>query len=153
MNTSPKSAGVHLRLVLWKANHAIEKVERLSIASTGLCLSDFTVLEVLLHKGPLPINTVGRKVLLTSGSITLAVDRLARKGLVERAPYDKDRRVIRVQLTDAGRALIEKAFHEHSKRLEEVMEPMSEDEQKLVEECLKKVGRHAEHLSDTYKPS
>ena len=76
--------GSHIRLVLWKAAKAVEKVDRESIDRTGLGLSDFTILEALLHKGPLTINQIGQKVLLTSGSMTAAVNRLERKGLVQR---------------------------------------------------------------------
>lgn len=69
----------HIRLVLWKAAKAIEKVDRASIVGTGLQLSEFTIMEALLHKGPLPINTIGEKVLLTSGSMTAAINRLEKK--------------------------------------------------------------------------
>ena len=61
-------SAVHLWLVLWKASRAVEAHAFKSIASQPICGSDFAVLEVLLHKGPLPVNTIGRKVLLTSGS-------------------------------------------------------------------------------------
>ena len=64
--------GAHIRLVLWKAAKAVEKVDRQSIARTGLKLTDFQIMEVLLHEGPLPINTIAGKVLLTSGSMTAA---------------------------------------------------------------------------------
>jgi len=57
-----------------------------------LCGSDFAVLEALLHKGPLPVNEIGKKILLTSGSITVAIDRLEKRGLVERRAHGTDRR-------------------------------------------------------------
>ncbi|MGD8797969.1 MAG: MarR family transcriptional regulator, partial [Desulfobacterales bacterium] len=78
------TTGSHIRLVLWKAAKAVEKVDRASIAQTSLGLSDFTIMEALLHKGPLPVNKIGQKVLLTSGSMTAAVDRLEGKGFVKR---------------------------------------------------------------------
>jgi len=64
-----------------------------------MCGSDFAVLEALLHKGPLPVNEIGKKVLLTSGSITVAVDRLETKGLVERRAHGTDRQARMVHLT------------------------------------------------------
>src|SRR5258708_26039380 len=79
--------GVHVRLILWKAERAMEAVDRRSIEKLGLGLSDFAVLEMLLHKGPQPVNTIGAKVLLTSGSITAAVDRLEARGLVRRGDH------------------------------------------------------------------
>ena len=98
--------GVHVWLVLWKAAQAVETYAKRSIAGLELCGSDFAVLEALLHKGALPVNEIGRKVLLTSGSITVAVDRLEVKGLVERRASADDRRARIVHLTKEGRRLI-----------------------------------------------
>src|SRR5438477_7636680 len=92
-------AGVHVWLVLMKAFHALLPHAAGSIKRTELGVSDFRVLEVLLHKGPLPVNTIGPKVWLTPGSISVAVDRLVRKGLVSRNDHPDDRRVRRVELT------------------------------------------------------
>src|SRR6266404_3564416 len=99
-------SGVHVFLVLWKAAHAVQVYAEKSISELEMCGSDFAVLEALLHKGPLPVNDIGRKVLLTSGSITVAVDRLETRGLVERRPHDTDRRARIVHLTEDGRKLI-----------------------------------------------
>src|SRR5258705_2195269 len=85
-------SGVHVFLVLWKAARAVQAYAEKSILELEMCGSDFAVLEALLHKGPLPINEIGRKVLLTSGSITVAVDRLESKGFVERRAHGTDRR-------------------------------------------------------------
>src|SRR6185503_19707190 len=83
-------SGVHVFLVLWKAARAVETYAVNSVSELQMCGSDFGVLEALLHKGPLPINEIGKKVLLTSGSITVAVDRLESKGLVERRASGTD---------------------------------------------------------------
>lgn len=93
--------------------NAIRNVSRL-----GLGLSDFAVLEILLHKGPLPVNVIGKKVLLTSGSITSAIDRLESRKLVRRSSDPKDRRSRIVALTRAGRHLSEKAFRQHAEDME-----------------------------------
>src|ERR1051326_8453349 len=85
-------SGVHVWLVLWKAARAVEAYAQLSVSQLEICGSDFAVLEALLHKGPLAVNKIGRKVLLTSGSITTAIDRLQAKGLVERQRPGTDRR-------------------------------------------------------------
>ena len=92
-------SGVHVFLVLWKATRAVEAYAEKSISQLEMCGSDFAVLEALLHKGPLPVNEIGRKVLLTSGSITVAIDRLETKGLVERRAHGTDRRARIVHLT------------------------------------------------------
>src|ERR1700682_16772 len=85
-------AATRVWIVLWKAAHAIEQNALRSVAALGLGLSEFAVLEVLLHKGPQPVNVIGKKVLLTSGSITAAVDRLESRKLLRRSGDPGDRR-------------------------------------------------------------
>ena len=138
--------GVHVWLILMKAFGAIESVAAKSIADSNLGASDFQILEILLHKGALPVNTIGRKIMLTSGSISTAVDRLEKRKLVRRDPSVDDARVIYVSLTGPGHALIQRIFSRHAQRMEEVFDPLSDQERLLLEELLKKVGRHAESL-------
>src|SRR5258705_11292064 len=95
-------SGVHVFLVLWKAARAVQTYAEKSISELEMCGSDFAVLEALLHKGPLPVNEIGKKVLLTSGSITVAVDRLETKGFVEQQVHGTDRRARIVHLTKEG---------------------------------------------------
>jgi MarR family transcriptional regulator, 2-MHQ and catechol-resistance regulon repressor len=99
-----------------------------SIGRTKLGDSDFRVLEALLRKGPLPVNTVGPKVWLTPGSISVAVDRLVKKGLVARKDRPSDRRVRQVELTPKGRALITRGFREHAGAMEAVVSVLSKNE-------------------------
>src|ERR1700732_3010597 len=89
------SSGVHVWLILMKAFQSLLPHAAASIAQTKLGDSDFRVLEALVHKGPLPVNTLGPKVWLTPGSISVAVDRLVKKGLVTRKDHPADRRVRR----------------------------------------------------------
>src|ERR1700734_4245944 len=95
-------APVHAWRVMMKAMHAITRYALANLEETGLGLSDFAVLEALLHKGPLPVNVIGPKVNLTPGSISVAVDRLPAKGLVSRAEGLDDRRGCIVFLTPRG---------------------------------------------------
>jgi MarR family 2-MHQ and catechol resistance regulon transcriptional repressor len=118
--------------------HAAESIKR-----TELGDSDFRVLEVLLHKGPLPVNTIGPKVWLTPGSISVAVDRLVEKGLVSRKDHPDDRRVRRVELTAKGRALITRGFREHSSAMETAVGVLSKNERLTLLRLLKKLGKHA----------
>src|ERR1700751_855826 len=141
-----KRPGVHVWLILMKAYGAIQAVAAKDIADSNLGPSDFYVLEILLHKGSLPVNTIGRKSMLTSGSISIAVDRLEKRKLVRRDPSVDDARVIYVSLTGAGHALIQRIFSRHARRMEEVFGPLSDEERLLLEELLKRVGRHAESL-------
>src|ERR1700731_2775074 len=111
-------SGVHVFLVLWKAARALQAYAEKSVSKLEMCGSDFAVLEALLHKGPLPVNEIGKKVLLTSGSITVAVDRLETKGLVERHASGTDRRARIVHLTKEGKKLITRAFADHAADME-----------------------------------
>jgi MarR family 2-MHQ and catechol resistance regulon transcriptional repressor len=137
------SSGVHLWLVLMKAFQALFPHAAESIERTRLGDSDFRVLEVLLHKGPLPVNTIGPKVWLTPGSISVAVDRLVEKGLVSRKDHPGDRRVRRVELTSKGRALITRVFGEHAATMEDVADVLSKSERLTLLRLLKKLGKHA----------
>jgi len=136
--------GSHIRLVLWKAAKAVEKVDRESIDQTGLGLSDFTIMEALLHKGPLTINQIGQKVLLTSGSMTAAVNRLERKGLVKRIQDASDGRCFYVRLTKRGRKVINDAFYRHQQNLEKIAEVLTREERTELVRLLRKLGFHAE---------
>jgi MarR family transcriptional regulator, 2-MHQ and catechol-resistance regulon repressor len=142
----PDISGVHLWLILMKAYRALAQVDAKSIAAAGLGLSDFAVLEILLHKGPLPVNTIGRQVMLTSGSITTAIDRLEKKRLVLRQACPNDRRVTYVALTAPGRTLIRRVFKLHAQRLETVFALLSETERSALATLLKKLGKHGESL-------
>src|SRR4051812_42731148 len=142
--TSEDTSGVHLWLVLWKASRAVEAHAHKSIASQPICPSDFAVLESLLHKGPLPVNTIGRKVLLTSGSITAAVDRLEAQGLVERRAHETDRRARVVHLTRDGERLISGVFAEHERDMERAASALTPAERAILVRLLKKLGLEAE---------
>src|SRR5713101_427839 len=137
-------SGVHVFLVLWKAARAAEGYAEKSIAELEMCGSDFAVLEALLHKGPLPVNEIGKKVLLTSGSITVAVDRLETKRLVERRAHGTDRRAKIVHLTKEGRKLITRAYANHAADVERLASAsLTSAERKTLISLLKKFGYEA----------
>lgn len=135
-------------LVMMKAMRAMTRYAAAGIEDTGLGLSDFGVLEVLLHRGPLPVNTIGPLVNLTPGSISIAIDRLVAKGLVSRVESADDRRVRIVALTPRGKDLIASAFRKHSGQMKKVFSKLSADELRGLEAALKKVGKRALALMD-----
>ena len=106
------------------------------------------MLEVLLHKGPLPVNTIGPIVDLTPGSISIAVDRLFAKGLVTRVESTEDRRVRIIALTPRGKDLIVPAFRKHSGQMRRVFFELSAEELRDLEMALKKVGKRAAALME-----
>jgi MarR family transcriptional regulator, 2-MHQ and catechol-resistance regulon repressor len=134
-------SAIRVWLILWKAAHAVERKAVDSVKGLGLSLSDFAVLEVLLHKGPQSVNVIGRKVLLTSGSITTAIDRLEARELVYRTCDPQDKRARLVHLTSAGRMLIEDAFRRHARDMEETMSGLTADERTDLTRLLKKLGK------------
>ncbi len=137
-------SGVHVWLILMKAHTALMAHVHENIRDLGLCDSDFYVLEVLLHKGSLPVNVIGQKVNLTSGSISIAIDRLVQKRLVMRCERADDRRVRVVELTPEGTSLIEKSFRTHSLAMEKAVEGLDETERRQAIFLLKKLGKTAE---------
>lgn len=144
-----ETSGLHTWLLIWKAYDACKGLANKSIEDLGMCYSDFAVLESLLHKGPLPVNTIGEKVSLSSGSITTAVDRLEKRGLVERQYIDSDRRTRLVVLTATGQKLIKKSFAQHELELEEIVEGLSRKEKETLQSLLKKVGKKARLLTES----
>ena len=144
--TAPK-----LWLVLARAYHSIAAYIEGSVTSQGLILSDFMVLEVLLHKGPLTISVIGEKVLLASASMTSAIDRLENRGLVQRRSCNSDRRIRLVELTDEGRGFIEEIYARHEKDLERVAVGLSETERRTMYEGLKKMGLAAKAAEPTQR--
>lgn len=138
-----KTTGVHLWLLLMKAHRAVEKGALASIEGSGMCFSDFAILEALLHKGPLAVNSLGAKIPLTSGSATTAVDRLQSRGFVRRVHDPADRRARIVHLTSKGRAWIENAFARHSLDIERVVSVLGGGERRQLARLLRKLGKHA----------
>ena len=138
----------HVWLVMMKAMRALTRYAAAGIEETGLGLTDFGVLEVLLHKGPLPVNTIGPIVDLTPGSISIAVDRL----LVTRVESTEDRRVRIIALTPRGKDLIVPAFRKHSGQMKRVLSELSAKELRSLEVALKKLGKRAVALMEADNP-
>ena len=137
---------VHCWLVWIKAYHAAAKYLYAGLRETGIDDTDFRILEVLLNKGPLPVNTIGPKVNLTPGSISVAVDRLLARGLVSRVESREDRRVRVVSLTSKGKELIAPVFRKHAAEIGNVFADATPKEVRSFEMTLKKIGKRAERL-------
>jgi MarR family transcriptional regulator, 2-MHQ and catechol-resistance regulon repressor len=144
METGKDISGIHLWLVLWKSFHSVEAHAHRHIASLNLGVSDFGVLEALFHKGPLTVKELGAKVLLTSGSMTAAIDRLESRGLVERGGDAKDRRLKVICLTRGGKQLIQKEFESHRLAMEKAASGLSPAERATLINLLRKLGKSAE---------
>ena len=143
MSTSAQVQAPRLWIVLTRCHRALSQIAERSIAEAGLGLSDFAALEALLHKGPLTITEIQAKVLLASGSMTAAVDRLERKGLVTRSATPSDRRAKVLELTSKGRRVVEAAFRRHAVELEAAMAGLNGTEKRQLYGLLKKLSLFA----------
>src|SRR5438046_4206469 len=137
-------SGTHLWLVMMKAHRTLERLATRSIESAEVGLSDFAVLEMLLHKGPQPVNEIGGRIELTSGAITTAVDRLETRGLVTREAHPTDRRARIVRLTPAGKQQAARIFAVHKAVMDRAASGLSKTERATIIALLKKLGATAD---------
>ena len=147
MAPAPDTSGTHLWLILMKAHRALRRIAEGSIGSSGLGSSDFGVLEILLHKGAQPVNDIGRRIGLTSGAITTAVDRLEDGGFVTREPHPTDRRARGVRLTEQGKRQATRAFSGHKAAMDRAADALSASERATLIRLLKKLGLAAEQIA------
>jgi MarR family 2-MHQ and catechol resistance regulon transcriptional repressor len=137
-------SGTHLWLVMTKAHRALKRLAIQSIESSDVGLSDFAIMEMLLHKGPQPVNEIGRRIELTSGAITTAVDRLESCDLVAREAHPSDRRARIVRLTDRGKEQATQLFAGHKSVMDSAASGLSKTERGTLIHLLKKLGTTAE---------
>ncbi|MRX73859.1 MarR family transcriptional regulator [Bacillus lacus] len=143
MNEDKKiEQSLKLFIVLSRAHRAINDEVNQNIINFELNPTDFAVLELLYHKGDQPLQHIGSKILLASGSITYVVDKLEKKGLLERKACQEDRRVTFAHITEQGRKLIEEIFPPHQHAIHQIMEILTEDEKESAIELLKKIGKN-----------
>jgi MarR family transcriptional regulator, 2-MHQ and catechol-resistance regulon repressor len=138
------SSEIHTWLVLMKAHRTLTRHAQRSIEALEMCLSDFAILEALLHKGPQSVNELGRRIELTSGSMTTAIDRLEARHLVTRTDHATDRRAWVIQLTAPGKTLIARVFARHQEAMERAMRGLSKTERATLTDLLKRLGTTAE---------
>jgi MarR family 2-MHQ and catechol resistance regulon transcriptional repressor len=146
--TGKTKEAIHTWLIMLKASKAIYRFALPPIHKEGLGDSDFRVLDVLLHKGPMPVNALGPKVDLNPGSVSVAVDRLYKKGLVTRVESENDRRVRTVALTEKGRRVFVPIFRQHAALIKRAFQDVSPEEQRQMEEVLKRIGKRAKELAE-----
>jgi MarR family 2-MHQ and catechol resistance regulon transcriptional repressor len=145
MRRQPSGTNTALKLwvVLARAFDAIDRHSRASIARFGLGTTEFGVLEVLYHKGELPVCDVQRRILVESSSTTYVVDKLVKRGFVQRRASRRDRRVILLALTAAGRRLIARIFPPHANAIREAVCTLPPRDQVHAARLLRALGRGA----------
>ena len=128
---------------LLRAGHAVLVRIEPRLAAAGLTHTQLLVLEAILHKGPLTQRELTRKVLTSAGNMTDVVDKLEARGLVRRTRSPRDRRIVPVELTHAGRVLIEGLFPDHACDIAEAMSGLSCEELRVLGGLLRKLGLSA----------
>lgn len=132
--------------VILRAAQSIEEVVRKDVTCYGLNTTEFAVLEALYHKGRLPIQIIGKKILIASSSITYVVDKLEEKQFICRSGCENDRRIKYVSLTEQGRQLMNDIFPKHKKKMVQLFEHIGEQSLYDMNEVLKQIGKKAESL-------
>lgn len=136
-----------LFIVLSRASKVIAEDAHKLIDTCGLNHTEFAVMELLHHSGRQPIQKIGQKILYGSGSMTYVVDKLQKRGFVERILCDKDKRVRYISITKAGGELMDSIFPEHAKNIENLMSGLNADEQDVAIELIRKLGLSVRNLS------
>lgn len=139
-----EALSLKLFVVLSKAYKSVMEQAIQDMKAHGMSASEFMTLEVLYAKGRMPLQQIGEKILVTSGSITYNVDKLEKKGLLRRLRFEEDRRVIFAELTEEGEALFNRIFPEHTATIHELMSVLKTEEQQALIEMLKKIGKGAD---------
>ncbi|WNS76968.1 MarR family transcriptional regulator [Bacillus sp. DTU_2020_1000418_1_SI_GHA_SEK_038] len=140
MNSEQSKQSLKLFIVLSRAYRSINENVNKLIQTYGLNPTEFAVLELLYHKGDQPLQQIGGKILLASGSITYVVDKLEQKGYLRRVACPKDRRVTYGQITEKGKSFIEDIFPDHEGHIHALMSELSEEEKDTAISLLKKLG-------------
>ena len=136
-----------LFIVLSRASKVISEDAHQLIDKYGLNPTEFAVMELLHHRGMQPIQKIGQKILMGSGSMTYVVDKLQKRGFVERLLCEKDKRVTYISITQIGVELIDSIFPEHAKNIEELMSGLDAEEQDAAIELIRKLGLSVRNLS------
>src|ERR1700758_461574 len=147
-NRKRSPSPLHTWLIMLKSWQSIGRYLRPTMSAEGLGESDFRVLEVLLHKGPMPVNAIGPKVDLNPGSVSVAVDRLYKKGFVSRVECSSDRRIRTVSLMEKGRKMFAPLFRRHAELIKRAFQDVSPEEMQQLEGVLKKIGKRVESLAE-----
>jgi len=138
-------ASLHLFRVLSRAYQSISEHSSRSSKAHGFHPTEFSVLELLYHKGPQPLKEIGSQILLTSGSITYVVDKLEKLGLLRREHSSEDRRMIFAVLTEKGEKLLDEIFPIHAQDLHQALSGLDDQEREECIRLLKKLGYHAKN--------
>ena len=133
-----RALGTYVKLM--RAAESITSRVHKHLSSVGLTVSQFGVLEAIFHLGPLSQRDLGRKILRSSGNITMVIDNLEKRRLVRRERDASDRRMFIIHLTGEGQKLIGKIFPSHAALITNELSVLNPTDQKTLGDLCKKVG-------------
>ncbi|MBD0319300.1 MAG: MarR family transcriptional regulator [Gemmatimonadetes bacterium] len=141
--SDPTAESLRLWVIFSRAHAAVGARAQADVTRHGLTIAEFGVLEALHHKGPMLLSELKAKILVSNAGVTYLVDRLEKRGLVERRRCDRDRRAYYAHLTAEGTGFVARIFPEHAAAIEEAFSVLSAEERATATALLRKVGRHA----------
>jgi MarR family 2-MHQ and catechol resistance regulon transcriptional repressor len=136
-----RALGAFVKLA--RAANTVLSYTNANLEPAGLSPSQFAVLEALYHVGPLRLGDLARRILKSSGNLTLVVDNLEKHGLVQRRKQGDDKRFILATITPAGEKLISSIFPNHARRITEIMGRLTSEEQEQLSNLCRKLGKGA----------
>jgi MarR family 2-MHQ and catechol resistance regulon transcriptional repressor len=139
-----EASSLKLFVVLSKAYKTVMERAIKDMKQYSISPSEFMVLELLYTKGRIPLQQIGEKILITSGSITYNIDKLEKKEYIQRVPCKEDRRVIYAEITEAGNEFFGRIFPSHAAKIHSMLTGISQEEKHIAIELLKKLGKGAE---------
>ena len=132
-----------LFVVLLKAAKTLSDLSMHDMKKYGMSPSEFKIIELLYHKGAIPIQKIAGRILMSSGTMTFNIDKLEKKQLLRRVPCANDRRVIYAELTELGKQRFNDIFNQHATYLESIMQSLNREEKQQAISLLKKLGKGA----------
>ncbi len=125
---------------LMRSTESLNNRLNMHLSENNLTVSQFGVLEALLHVGPQNQRELGARLLKSGGNITMVIDNLCKSGWVERTPDPTDRRAMIISLTDAGETFIKDFFPKHLERIVGEFDILDPEELEQLGVLAKKVG-------------
>ncbi|MBI5933177.1 MAG: MarR family transcriptional regulator [Chloroflexi bacterium] len=114
--------------------------------STGLSMSQFSILMQLHHKGPCGMSDISERFDITNAAASQLVDKLVQSGYLERAEDPSDRRAKLLKLSHNGAKLVEQGMNERHRWMDELTKNLSADEQKKIIEALDILTKAAKNV-------
>ena len=139
-----KNLSLKAFVVIMKASKTLEELVKKDVAAHGMKMSDFAILEALYHKGRQTIKQISEAVLINTGSITYVIDKLEKNDYLQRIHCKDDRRVVYIETTPKGNAVMDEIFPKHQKLIEELFSDISDEHKQIVIDTVKTIGKKGE---------